>query len=182
MVRKAARQGRAVPMLLTGVFSVAAPTTADAFEVNGGVNVGGILTGMKPRLAVSPHLGIGWSTPSGFLLAAQETPSILPAMNDHGPGLYNQLSAVLGYGWGDYRIAGGPAFSVYSMPACNMTLCSRVVGISAGGHAQVDAYIAGAFGLSANVNVDWLGGNSAVLPGGVVLTASAGPIVRWGAK
>lgn len=181
MTGRAGRQGRAFA-LLTGALLVTAPRGADAVEINGGVNVGGILAGMKPRLAVSPHVGIWWTTEGGFLLAAQETSSILPAMNDHGPGLYNQVSILVGYGWGDYKITLGPELSIYTMPACNLTICSRVNGISAGGHAQVDAYIAGAFGLSGSVNVDWIGGNSAVLPGGVVVMAVAGPIVRWGSK
>lgn len=182
MTGKAGRQGQAVFVLLSGVLLVVAPRSAEGFEVNGGVNVGGVLTGMKPRLAVSPHLGIWWSTESGVVFAAQETPSILPAINAHGPGLYNQVSAVVGYGWKDYKIAAGPAFSVYSMPACNLTMCSRVVGVSFGGHAQLDAYLAGSFGLSVTVNVDWIGGNSVVLPGGVAVMAAAGPIFKWGAK
>jgi hypothetical protein len=182
MMKRAERQGQAAFVLLGGVLLVAAPRSAEGLEVNGGVNVGGILAGMKPRLAVSPHVGIWWGTESGFLLAVQETPSILPAMNDHGPGLYNQVSAVVGYGWRDYKITAGPALSIYSMPACNLTNCSRVVGISMGGHAQLDAYVAGAFGLSANVSVDWIGGDSVVLPGGVVVTAAAGPIFRWSAQ
>lgn len=182
MTGRAGRQGQAAVVLLGGALLVAAPRSVEGFEVNGGVNVGGILAGMKPRLAVSPHVGIWWSTESGFLFAAQETPSILPALNDYGPGLYNQIAAVVGYGWNDYKITVGPAFSIYSIPACNLITCNRVVGISAGGHAQLDAYVLGSFGLSANVNLDWIGGNSVVLPGGLAVTAAAGPIVRWGSK
>lgn len=182
MVGRAGRQRQAAFVLLGGALLVAAPRSAEGFEVTGGVNVGGFLAGMKPRLAVSPHVGIWWSTESGFLFAAQETPSILPAFNNHGPGLYNQISAAIGYGWVDYRVTVGPSISVYSIPACNEINCNRVAGFSVGGHGQFDAYIAGPFGLSAIVNVDWIGGNSVVLPGGVVVMAAAGPVFKWGAR
>ncbi len=161
---------------------VVAPRTAEAFDLSGGVSVGGILAGAKPRLAVSPHVAITWITERGILFAAQETPSILPAINDHGPGIYNQITAVVGYGWKDYNVSAGPALSIYSMPACNGTTCRRVVGLSLGGHAQLDAYLTGPLGISVSVNVDWIGGNSIVLPGSVAVTAVAGPIVRLGVR
>ena len=127
-------------------------------------------------------VGVSWGSPDSWLLSVQDTPSILPAVNAHGPGVDNHLSAIVGFTWKDYNFALGPAFSFYSMPACSPSLCSRVVGIAIGGMAQVDAYFAGRFGLSATVNVDWIGGSSVVLPGGVLITAALGPIVRWGAR
>jgi hypothetical protein len=161
---------------------VVAPSSAQALEVSGGVSVGGILAGMKPRLAVSPHLAVAWITERRLLFAVQETPSILPAINDHGPGIYNQITAVVGYGWRDYNLSMGPAFSIYSIPACDASTCRRVVGLSAGGHAQFDAYLTGPLGLSASVNLDWIGGNSIVLPGSLAITAVAGPILRFGVR
>lgn len=177
-----ARRRLQAGVLLGGALLTAGPRRAEGVEVNAGVNVGGIVAGIRPRLAVSPHLGASWGTPSGWLLTIQDTPSILPAVNAHGPGVYNHLSVVAGFGWTDYNIALGPALSLYSMPACSPSLCSRVVGIAIGGYAQVDAYLAARFGLSATVNVDWIGGNSVVLPGNLLITAAAGPIVRWGAR
>src|SRR5215212_2081692 len=46
--------------LLCACVLVVVPATAEASEVSGGVSLGGILAGTKPRFAVSPHAGISW--------------------------------------------------------------------------------------------------------------------------
>ncbi len=161
---------------------VIVPSIAEAYDLSVGVGVGGILAGAKPRLGVSPHVAITWSKESGFLFAVHETPSILPAINEHGPGVYNQLAAVLGYGGKDVSLTVGPALSIYSMPACNATICSRVTGFSVGGHAQLEAYFVGRFGISVSLGAEWVGGDSVVLSGSVAATVVAGPVLRWSVK
>lgn len=172
---------RIVCLMATGVL-VAVPSITHAFDLSVGVGVGGILAGAKPRLGVSPHVAMTWSTESGVLFAMHETPSVLPAINEHGPGVYNQLAAVLGYGWKDVNLTIGPALSMYSMPACNATICRHVTGFSVGGHAQVEAYFVGRFGISASLSAEWIGGDSVVLTGSVAATVVAGPVLRWSVK
>ena len=164
---------------------LAAPGMAHALEINGGVSLGGILSGITPRLAVSPHASVAWRTGSGWLFAAHEVLSILPATNSDGVGVHNQTSVTVGYGSEKIDLHLGPALSIYSMPACGLSpgaprpLCGRVVGVAPGGHAQVDVYVAGPLGLSVSANIGWVGGRSAVLPGNVSGMVLAGPVLRW---
>src|SRR5262249_22271649 len=72
---------------------------AQALDLSGGVSVGGVVAGLKPRFAVTPHAALGWRTESGFLLAVQELFSILPAVNLHGAGVYSHTTTELGYAW-----------------------------------------------------------------------------------
>ena len=44
---------------------------ARAFEINGGVSLGGILAGTVPHFAVSLHAGVSWRLESGLLFAVQ---------------------------------------------------------------------------------------------------------------
>jgi hypothetical protein len=37
-------------------------------------------------------------------------------------------------------------------------------------------------GVSVSANVDWIGGRSRVLPGGLAAMIVAGPVLRWSAK
>lgn len=161
---------------------IAVPMTAEAFEVSGGVSLGGIVAGTVPRLAVSPHASLAWRMESGFLLAAHDLLSILPSINKDGAGVSNQTSVALGYAWekGDFSV--GPSLSIYSMPACGATLCGRVAGLSPGGHGQATVYFAGPWGVSLSANVGWVGGRSSVLPGGVAAMVVVGPVLRWSSK
>lgn len=108
--------------------------------------------------------------------------SIMPAINDHGPGVYAQIAAVIGYGWKDGSFTVGPSLAGYDMPACNEQGCLRIWGISPGALAQLSVYLAGPLGLSASASVNWFDQNNAVLPGGVMATLVAGPVLRWGAQ
>jgi hypothetical protein len=108
--------------------------------------------------------------------------SILPATRTLGVGVYNQTSAAIGYTSGKIDFSGGPSLSIYSTPACGATLCGRVVGLAPGGHAQMNMYLAGTFGVSLRANIDWVGGRSLVLPGGVAAMVTAGPMFRWISK
>ena len=155
------------------------PATAEAVEVSGGVSVGGLLVGTVPHLTVSPHVGLGWSWENGFLFAVHDLGSILPATSKNGVGFYNQTSAAIGYASEERNFSIGPSLSFYTMPACGATLCGRVLGVGPGVHAQVNAYFFGRLGLSVNANLDWIGGRSLVLPGGLATMVVAGPIVRW---
>lgn len=170
----------AVPL----VFVLVVPMSAGAFEVSGGVSLGGFQAGgILPRLAVTPHGGLSWSRESGFLFAVHDLFSILAPVNKAGLGVYNKTSVTLGYAWETVHVSAGPSFLVYSMPACGVTLlCGRIAGVAPGGHAQADVYIAGPLGVSVSANVDWIGGSSRVLPDGVAVLVVAGPVVRWRAK
>ena len=154
-------------------------TQAAAFEISGGVSVGGILAGTAPHLAVSPHGDISWPMTSGFVFAAHETISILPPTHMDGPGVYEETSVAIGYAAETRNFSVGPSLSVYSIPACGATLCGRVAGVAPGGHAQVNAYFYGRLGISVNGTLSWIGGRSYVLPGGVVAMVVAGPVFRW---
>ena len=95
------------------------PTPAEAFEVNGGVTLGGVVAGSKPLLAVTPQAGILWRTESRFLFAVHEMFSILPATNKHGVGVYNRTSAVLGYAAENMNVSAGPSTSAVGARASN---------------------------------------------------------------
>jgi hypothetical protein len=157
------------------------PQPAQAFELSGGVSMGGVLIGVDPRLAVTPHLGGVWHV-GNVALAAQNQLNVLAAVNKLGVGVYNQASLSAGYAWKTGNVTLGPAFSAYSMPACSATLCGRVVGIGAGAHAQLNVYLVGPVGVSLSANVDWIGGSSLVLPGNVAAMIIAGPVFRWSPK
>jgi hypothetical protein len=161
---------------------VVAPMPAEAFELSAGVSVGGIQAGILSRLAVSPHASLAWRREGGLLLAVHELLSILPPINKAGAGVDNQTSVAVGYvsETGDFSV--GPSLSIYSMPACSITLCGRVAGLSPGGHGQANVYFAGPWGASVSANIGWVGGRSLVLPGGVVAMVVAGPVFRWNAK
>ncbi len=161
---------------------VVAPMPVEAFELSAGVSLGGIQAGIVPRLAVSPHASLAWRREGGFLIAAHELISILPPINRAGAGVDNQTSVAVGYvsEKGDFSV--GPSLSIYSMPACSITLCGRVAGLAPGGHGQANVYFAGPWGVSVSANVGWVGGRSLVLPGGVAAMVVAGPVFRWNAK
>ena len=158
------------------------PTTAHAFEVSGGVSVGGILIGTDPRFAVSPHAGISWGLGSSVDLAVHDQLNILPAVNRLGVGIYNQLSVTVGYAWNAGSVSIGPSLSLYSTPACGVSLCGRVVGVGPGGHAEVNVFFAGPLGASVSANLDWVGGASLALPGGIAAMVTVGPVLRWRAN
>jgi hypothetical protein len=159
-----------------------APAPAAAFELSGGVSLGGVLAGTKSRFAASPHAGISWRMGSGWLFAIHEMFSILPAINQHGVGVHNQTSASLGYAFEKGQLSLGPSLSFYSIPACNSAVCARVAGFSPGVYAQANAYFAERLGVSVSGNVDWIAGSGGALLGGVVAMVVAGPILRWSTK
>lgn len=153
---------------------------AEAFELSGGVGLGGVLIGTVPHLGVSPHAGISWRAESGFMFAAQDMCSILIAAHgEAGPGVYNQTSAAIGYAWERWNLSLGPTLAFYSISACGATLCGRVLGLAPGGRAQVNAYFVGPLGIAVSGSAEWVGGRSRVLPGGVAAMIVAGPVLRW---
>jgi hypothetical protein len=175
--------GRRVSWAALCVFGlVAVPMPSGAVELSGGVGLGGILAGTVPRLAVSPNAGVSWRMKSGFLFAVHDLFSILPPINKDGAGVDNQTSVAIGYASEKSNFSVGPSLSIYSMPACGVTWCGRVVGLSPGGHGQANVYFAGPWGVSVSANVGWVGGRSLVLPGGVAAMIVAGPVFRWSAK
>jgi hypothetical protein len=158
---------------------VVVPTPAEAFELSGGVSVGGIQVGTDPSLAVSPFVGLLWRTERGFLLEAHNMFSILPGSR---VGLHDRTSATLGYTWQTGNFSLGPSLSFYSMPACGPVMCRRVEGAAPGGHAQTDWYFKGPLGVSVSANVAWYGGSSFVLAGNAAVMVTAGPILRLETK
>jgi hypothetical protein len=158
---------------------VVVPMPAGAFEQSGGVSLGAFQAGTVPRLAVSPHAGIAWPIKSDFLFAVHDLCSILPPIDNNGIGVYNKTSVAIGYASGTATFSAGPSLSIYSVTTCGLTLCGRVVGVAPGGHAQTDVYFAGPLGVSVSANVDWIGGSSLVLPGGLAVMVVAGPVLRW---
>jgi hypothetical protein len=170
------------PLIL--VLVLVMPASARAFEFSGGVSVGGFQAGgTLPRLTVTPHVGVSWRRENGFVFVVHDLFSILAPVNKAGLGVYNKTSLTIGYAWEKANVSAGPSLSVYSMPACGVSLlCGRVVGVALGGHAQADVYFAGPLGVSASAGVDWIGGRSLVLPGGVAAMVVAGPVFRWRMK
>ncbi len=177
-------RGLRLPWATPLVLVLVVPIPAAAFELSGGVSLGGFQVGSTlPRLAVTPHMGLSWGKESGFLFVAHDLFSILTPVNKAGLGVFNKASITIGYGWEEGQVSAGPSLSIYSVPACGVTLlCGRVVGVAPGGHAQADVYVAGPLGVSVSANVDWIGGRSRVLPGGLAAMIVTGPVLRWRAK
>jgi hypothetical protein len=177
-----ARTAMRAPSCLVSALLVALATPAWGLEVSGGVSLGGLAVGTAPRFAVSPHVGVAGRREGGLRFAAHDLCSILPAGGKLGVGVYNQTSVSIGYATKDVDVNLGPSLSVYSMTACGATLCGQVVGLSPGGHAQANVYFLGPLGVSVRANVDWVGGQSLVLPGGLAAMIVAGPVFRWELK
>jgi hypothetical protein len=175
--------GRRIPWgALFVLVLVGVPMPAGAFELSGGVSLGGLLAGTVPHLAVSPHVGLAWRIQSGVLFTVHDLCSILPPINKAGAGVYNQTAVAIGYTWEKGNFSAGPSLSLYSMTACGIKLCGPVVGVAPGAHAQTNVYVAGPLGVSVSANVDWAFGRSLVLPGGVAAMVVAGPVLRWSAR
>jgi hypothetical protein len=165
--------------LLCSCVLVVVPATAKAFELSGGVSLGGIQIGTDPSLAVSPFVGLLWRTERGFLLELHNMFSILPGSR---VGIHDRTSATLGYPWQTGNFNLGPSLSFYSMLACGAVICRRVEGAAPGGHAQTDWYFAGPLGVSVSANVAWYGGSSLGLAGNAAVMVTAGPILRLETK
>ena len=180
MAGRDALDRRSCCLLCAALLTIATP--AEAYELSGGVSLGGLVVGTLPRFAVSPHAGLSWRRESGLLFAVDDLCSILPGTGRLGVGVYNQTSIALGYAWKDGDVRMGPSLSVYRMSACGTTLCGRVVGLAPGGHVHANVYFGGLVGLSVSANVDWVGGRSFVLPGGLAAMIVAGPVFRWRPK
>lgn len=153
------------------------PLSAEAFELSGGVSVGGLVVGIIPRLAVSPHASVAWRTDAGIRFGVQEMFSVLP--HSRGVGVYSQTATDLGYAWENINLSLGPSLAVYTMPACKPGACRRVEGVSPGIHLQASIYFAGPLGLSVWGGVDWHVGDSDILAGQVTAVLVAGPLLRW---
>lgn len=144
--------------------------------------MGGIVAGIQPRLAVSPHIAFALPTRIGVFLAVNEVVSIVPATDRLGVGIYSQTATDLGFAWDKVNVSAGPVFAAFTMPACKPDACRRVEGVLAGVHAQASFYFAGALGLSVWGSVDWLPGDSVILTEGFVAMVVAGPVLRWRTK
>ena len=164
------------------VIGLMAPHPAHALEMSGGLSLGGFQAGTVPRLAISPHAGISWNRASNFLITINDTLSILPPTEHVGTGVYNDTSVTIGFASERASFNAGPSFALYYMTACGLALCGPVAGLAAGGHAQTDVYFAESVGVSVSANVNWIGGRSLVLSGGLAVMVLAGPVLRWRTK
>lgn len=106
---------------------------------------------------------------------------IILATSIHGPGVYNHLSASIGYASINWRLSIGPSMAAYSTPACGQKMCGRLSGVSPGLIVAIEYYVAEWFGVSANLTADWLTG-SPVLPAGLATTILLGPVLKWSRK
>ena len=131
---------------------------------------------------MSPNAGIAWPTESGFLFAVHDAFNILPTISQSGLGVYNQTTISIGHASTNGSFSVGPSLSIYSIPACGVAFCTRVAGVAPGGNAQASLYFDGPLGVSLSASVDWVGGGSFVLPGGVVAMVVAGPVLRWNSE
>ncbi|WP_437947661.1 hypothetical protein WME98_44150 [Sorangium sp. So ce296] len=156
---------------------VVAPESAKAFELSGGVSVGGIQIGTGPRLALSPFVGLLWRQEKELLLEVHNMFSVVPGAR---VGACDRTAFTLVYAWRTGKVSLGPSLSIYSMPVCGATICNRVVGVAPGGHAQADWYFSEPLGASLSANADWAGGNSRVLHGNLAAMVTVGPVWRFG--
>lgn len=138
----AIRAPRALSALCACVL-VVAPATASAFQLSGGVGVGGMQVGIDPTLAVSPFVGLRWRTESGFHFEIHNMFGILLGRR---VGIHDRTSATVGYAWQNGSVGLGPSLSFYSMVTCDTVVCRRVEGAAPGGHGQADWYFAGPSG------------------------------------
>lgn len=139
---------RRIVLAASLVLILVVPIPAGAVEVNGGLSGGVFQAGSIPRLTMTPHADISWRKDSGFLFAVNDLFNILAPVNKAGTGVYNKTSISIGYGWKNVDGTLGPSLSIYSMPACGPTfLCGRVVGVSPGGHAQINIYFVERWGF-----------------------------------
>lgn len=155
-----------------------APLRADAFELSGGVSVGGIQIGADPLLAVSPFVGLLWRTEAGFFFEAHHMFSIVLGPR---PGFYDRTAANIGYAWKQGKVGLGPSLSVLSVPVCANRICDRIEGLAPGGHVQLDWFFLGPFGVSVSGNLDWIVKGSRIVAEGPAGMITAGPVVRLGA-
>jgi hypothetical protein len=161
---------------------VVVPRPAGALELSGGMSLGGFLVGTIPRFAVSPNAGISWPKDSGFKVAVHDAFNLLPPINQSRLGVYNQTAISLGYATENGSFSAGPSLSIYSIPACGVILCGRVAGVAPGGNARASLYFDGPLGVSVSASVEWIGGSSLVLSGGVAAMVVAGPVLRWSSR
>lgn len=169
----------AFTFLLCTAIGLLVPSRARAFDFAAGVSVGAVFVGTRPALAVTPHLSVSIRTEGGFLLALQDKLSFLPASDSDALGVHNYVIVGVGYAWPKGELRAGPSFGVYSLSVCLHTLCGRADGAGIGGDLQATYFFAGPLGASLSATVDWLGGGTRFLPGGVAAMGVAGPVLRW---
>lgn len=156
----------------------AAPT------VTAGVGVSGLQVGTVPALAVTPHVEVGWQVGDTLTVSLRDSLSVLPD-SARGVGVNNRTAVSVGYAWPTLSATVGLSLAAYELSACRPELCARVRGLAPGAEATADWYsglLAGALGVRVAVSVGWYGGASAVLSGGPVVSATAGPLLRFGRR
>lgn len=74
------------------------------------------MSGALHVLLSAPHVGVSWRTEAGFLLLVEDALRVMPAVDRHGVGIYNQTSAAIGYAW---RLADSASvrLSLFTMPS-----------------------------------------------------------------
>lgn len=159
-----------------------AATGAAQRRIDTGIGVGTLQVGTGPgAFAISPHVGIDWRS-GVWSIGAHYTALLIPERS--GMGHTHQL--LLGGGGELFqtgaRVMLGGSATAYRIVACGVEVCGPVLGIAVGAHARIDYSIKGPLGLSASGGVDWFGGRSAALPGGLAVTITVGPSVTFGER
>jgi hypothetical protein len=175
---KTTRRLLAQPVLLA-LLLVLVPGRAEAYELSSGVSLGWLHAGTVPHVAVATRWALSWRTQSDFLLSVHNLCNILAPSRRQDIGVYNQTAVDIGYAWKDGNISAGPSIAMYAMTTCGRALCGYLDGVAVGGQVQANLYITGQVGLSVVAEVDWIAGNSLVIPGGIAATVAVGPVVRW---
>ncbi|WP_437294988.1 hypothetical protein [Sorangium sp. So ce426] len=158
---------------------LAAPARAGAPEISAGASIGWIEIGDDYRPSVGPQAAISWRFERDFVFTVHDLCTIHQGPQHGGLGVYNQTSLDVGVAWDEGNFSLGPSVALYDMPSCGAALCGRVAGVAIGGHAQVNSYFVGPLGWSTSAHLQWLGGDSPVLPGHVAFVVVAGPVFRW---
>ncbi len=173
--------GRACLTLVPACVLIGVSLPAEAFEVNGGISVGGVMAGTAPHLAVTAHASISWRSGGGFSWGVREMISVLPPTRKDGAGVYEQTAGMIGYTSRAFAFSAGPSLSILYVPACGATLCGRLAAITPlGGHVQASWYFSERVGISAHATLDWIRGRSMVLPqNGLTTMVVAGLVYRW---
>lgn len=174
---------KSLPILAAFVALLVAAEARASPMVTTGIGVSAVQVGVLPALAVTPHAGIALVR-DGWTLSLRDSLMLMPT-SVGGVGVNNALVLSAGYAWPALTATVGASFSQYVMTACSPVLCGRVVGLAPGLDAAVDWFstlLSGALGVRAAASVGWYGGASVVLPGGLAVMVTAGPIVRIGGR
>jgi len=109
--RQRSEGARALVLCVCACALVVVPAPARAFELSGGVSVGGFQIGTGPRLALSPFGGLLWHQEQNFKIELHNMFSVVPGAR---VGIYDRTAVSLVYAWKTGKASLGPSVSIYS--------------------------------------------------------------------